>query len=299
VTRQFGRTSAGRRRGVTFASLVVAAVVIPVAIAYACNPQAHVSLDKTSYQPGGTVTVYGSYFPGNASITVSGPTGSVPVTASPGGGFNTSLKAPSAPGPYTITASRPTGGFASASYSVSSPQGPATTNPGNSGNGQSSTSGAPSFREPQVSRSRGTATSQSGTATSQSGSGDTAGGKASTSRSGGGSATPSTVTGPSGQQVFAGSAPAAAVAAAPTVARSRSEAARTATAGTSSATQSALGDLYSNYQPGRTPSLMGASGAPSGGAGSSLGLGIGLLAFGFMSLVAGLTVAEARRRRTA
>lgn len=292
MSRQFGRTSAGRRRGVTFASLVVAAVVIPVAIAYACNPQAHVSLDKTSYQPGGTVTVYGSYFPGNASITVTGPTGSVPVTASPGGGFSTSLKAPSGPGPYTITASRPTGGFASASFSVSNPQSAVTTKPGNSGNGQSSTSGAPSFRDPQVSRSRGTATSQSG-------SGDTAGGNASTSRSGGGSTTPSTVTGPSGQQVFAGSAPAAAVAAAPTVARSRSEAARTATAGTSSATQSALGDLYSNYQPGRTPSLMGASGAPSGGAGSSLGLGIGLLAFGFMSLVAGLTVAEARRRRTA
>src|SRR5215212_6279177 len=57
-------------------TMVVAAFVVPVAIAYACNPQAHVSLDKTSYQPGSAITVHGSYFTGNSAVTVSGPTGS-------------------------------------------------------------------------------------------------------------------------------------------------------------------------------------------------------------------------------
>ena len=71
-----GRTGAGRRRHATFATLLVAAFVVPVAIAYACNPQAHVSLDKTSYQPGSAISVSGSYFTPNSSVSVSGPTGS-------------------------------------------------------------------------------------------------------------------------------------------------------------------------------------------------------------------------------
>ena len=99
-----GRTGVARRRRVTFATMLVAAFVVPVAIAYACNPQAHVSLDKTSYQPGSTITVYGSYFPATPTVTVSGPTGSVPSRPRPGGGFTTTLTAPSTPGNYTITA---------------------------------------------------------------------------------------------------------------------------------------------------------------------------------------------------
>jgi len=60
-----------------------------------------------------------------------------------------------------------------------------------------------------------------------------------------------------------------------------------------------VSDLFSNYQPGRTPSLASPSGASDDGAGSGLGLGLGLLAFGFLALAAGLTAAEVRRRRPA
>jgi len=91
-----GRTGAGRRRHVTFATMLVAAFVVPVAIAWACNPQAQISLDKTTYQPGSTITVSGSYFPNAQPVTVSGPSGSTTVTTSSGGGFSTTMTAPSA-----------------------------------------------------------------------------------------------------------------------------------------------------------------------------------------------------------
>jgi len=108
--------------------------------------------------------------------------------------------------------------------------------------------------------------------------------------------------------VFSGStAPAAgpvqtfATAPAPAATPRSSSASRQAPAAASApAEQAALSDLFSNYEPGRTPSLTGAAaGEPDGGAGSNLGLGIGLLAFGLFSLVAGLTAAEVRRRRVA
>src|SRR4051794_39670298 len=93
-----------RRRSVTTAAMVVAAIVVPVAIAYACNPQAHVSLDKSAYQPGAAITVNGSFFPNSTPVTVSGPPGSVPVTqtvqTSSGGGFTTTITAPATPGNY-------------------------------------------------------------------------------------------------------------------------------------------------------------------------------------------------------
>jgi outer membrane receptor protein involved in Fe transport len=116
------------------------------------------------------------------------------------------------------------------------------------------------------------------------------------------------VTSSSGQQVFSGSTAQAAAPVqtftttpAPAVRPSRSStSSRTAPASSAPAQQAALSDLFSNYEPGRTPSLTGtSSGAPAGGAGSGLGLGIGLLAFGLFSLVAGLGAAEVRRRRAA
>lgn len=287
-----GRTGAVRRRRVTFVSMMVAAVLVPVAIAYACNPQAHVSLDKTSYQPGGAISIHGSYFVGNASVTVSGPTGSVGVTTSPGGGFATSLQAPTSPGSYTITATRPTGGFAAASFSVAAPA-PVAPQPSSSGGSTPSagTTNAPGFKTPGVSKSQAPASAESRNPPS---SGSGGGG----STSSGGNVAGSTVTSsPTGQQVFS-SAPAQA-----TTGRSFSSTASGAGRASRSATvapQAALSDLFSNYQPGSTPSLMGAvSGAPAGGAGSGLGLGIGLLAFGLLALVAGLTATEVRRRRPA
>ncbi len=310
---KLGFAGALRRRGVSIASLAVAAVVVPVAIAFACNPQAHISLDKTSYQPGAAIGVHGSYFPGNTGVAVSGPAGGATATTTAGGGFQTTLQAPSTPGNYTITASRATGGFAAASFTVAAPAAPAAAPqqaaaaPQTQAESPAPTAArtAPRFRTPDVARSQVTSTpDRGGSSNSEGRSNNTGGG------SGGGSDSGVTVV--SGTPVFAGSAPVAApaaVASAPAtvaatpVARSQrgeSRASRSAAAAPAPAEQTALSDLFSNYQPGRTPSLMGdASGAPTGGTGSGLGLGIALLGFGLLALVAGLTAAEARRRRPA
>jgi hypothetical protein len=104
------------------------------------------------------------------------------------------------------------------------------------------------------------------------------------------------VTGSTGAPVFAGSvAPAqASFGSAPAAATQRSGAARST--GRAAATDS---DVWSGFANGRTPSLTSdAAGAPDSGTGSGLGLGIGLLAVGLLALVAGLTAAEVRRRRT-
>lgn len=92
--------------------------VAVTAAAWACNPQAHLLLDRDVYEAGSTITATGAYFPGNATITVSAPTGSTTVQTSPGGGFSIQLRAPMTPGNYTIAATRPTGGFAPASFTV-------------------------------------------------------------------------------------------------------------------------------------------------------------------------------------
>jgi hypothetical protein len=311
-----GRAGVVRRRRVTLVSLVVAAFTLPVAIAFACNPQAHVSLDRTAYQPGAPIAVHGSFFATNAAVTVSGPTGSVPVTTSPGGGFTVQMNAPTSPGNYTITASKPTGGFAAASFSVAAPAStpaasasqPATASPTT----QSAPARTPSFNTPSVARSRGTATAQrQSPARSTTPSRSTTPARSTAparSQSNTATAAPRTTgtTTVAGQRVFAGStaaaAPARTFATAPATPATRPQRSgatpRPAAAAPAPAQQAALSDLFSNYQPGRTPSLTSqASGAPAGGAGSGLGLGIGLLAFGLFALVAGLTAAEVRRRR--
>jgi hypothetical protein len=96
-------------------------LVIAVGVAFACNPQAHLTLDRTSLTPGQTITVYGSYFPSNADVTVSGPGGSKIVRTSAGGSFATTFQAPSQAGSYVIGAVRSTGGFASAAFVVIDP----------------------------------------------------------------------------------------------------------------------------------------------------------------------------------
>ena len=314
MSSQSGRVGVSRRRRTSFVSLVVAAVVVPVAIAYACNPQAHVSLDSTAVAPGQSVTVNGSYFPSNATITVAGPVNTVTVTTSPGGGFSTSVQAPSTPGDYTITASRPTGGFAPASFSVVAPAAPAPAQaaPTQSApapqSAPSRVAAAPAprgaFSTPSVARSTGTpvATRPSSVARTP----------ARTTAPASAPAPVRIVTNTVGQPVFAGSVPVAAAPVATTFApaavapRSSAPGSRTTSRASTApavpaqtqapASQAALSDLYSNYEPGRTASLMN-DGMSSGSTGS--GLGIALLAFGAFALVAGLSAAEIRRRRPA
>jgi len=287
--------------------MVLAAVVIPAAIAYACNPQAHISVQQT----GNTVTVYGSYFPANAGISISGSWGTTAsAKASPGGGFQVSLTAPSTPGNYSVSASRPTGGFAPASFTVAAPAPAPAPEPAQSSTPAATappvqaSKTAPAFKSPKVARSDAPASAERTTPPK---SGGTSSGSGATNAGSGSVA--GNVTSSTGQQVFSGST---AAAAAPTfatepatasparTASSRSTSSRGTSTATAPAQQAALSDLFSDYQPGRTPSLMGSpSGAPDGGAGSGLGLGLGLLAFGFLALAAGLTAAEVRRRRPA
>lgn len=281
--------------------LVAIMVVVPAAIAWACNPQANISVNQGSYSPGQTMTVYGSYFPGNASITVTSPTGSKTVTTSSGGAFSTTFAVPSRPGSYVVSATRPTGGSASASFSVAAPaparaQAPAPT--GTPGTGTAAPR-APSFDAPSVVRSK---RQRSTAGTGSGGNGPNA--PATTGRSGSG------VVSQGGTTVFSGSAPAAAptasggtFAAAPATATAgapaRAAAKRSSAARNPAASeQSATGYAWSGFAPGRTPSLTSATSmAPESGSGSGLGLGIGLLALGLVALVGGLTAAEMRRRR--
>ena len=291
-----GRVKAGSRsrRGVGAGLLVAVMVMVPAAIAWACNPQAHLSLDRTSYSPGQSITVYGSYFPGNADITVSGPTGSRSVKTSGGGAFSTTFTAPSRAGSYVISATRPTGGRASVAFGAAARQAsapaPVTESPG------SAAPRAPSFDSASVVRSE---RERSGA-----GSGGNDGGPGvQTSPGNTGSGSGGGVISQAGASVFAGSVPAGTpgtFAAAPTTAATTGEAARQSSRGASPSEQTAAGYAWSGFAPGETPSLASADEmASEGDTGSGLGLGIGLLAFGLLALAAGLTAAEVSRRRAA
>jgi hypothetical protein len=110
-----------RRTGLPLRILAsaLAALAVFAAAAWACNPQAHISTDETSYETGSVITIHGSYFPAEATITLSGSwTPTTTVISSKGGGFTTQLPAPTTPGNYSISATRPTGGFAVASFAV-------------------------------------------------------------------------------------------------------------------------------------------------------------------------------------
>jgi hypothetical protein len=296
-------------------------VVIPAAIAWACNPQAHISLDKTTYEPGQTITVYGSYFPDNVRITVTGPGETKTVTTS-GGAFVTTFTAPG-DGTYTITASRPTGGFASAAFTSATPARSAPP-PQQQDSPPAGAPRTPSLDSPGVVRSERRPSSTGGRGDSGPGGG---GGNAQGSPGGGAQGpggsvqtqsggtvqtvpgTVQTVPGSgvqtvAGQPVFAGSAaPATAgtFATTPAPAAERERAAQgEPSASAAPSQQAATGDVWSGFAPGRTASLTsGADGIDDGGTGSELGLGIGLLALGLVALAGGLAAAEVRRRRAA
>jgi hypothetical protein len=96
-----------RTRGV-IALVVAASAVIPAALAFACNPQAYLTLDRSAYAPGDSVRVSGSFFRGDTNITVSidrtGQTATVRTSGN--GSFATSFPMPSsaATGGYTVSA---------------------------------------------------------------------------------------------------------------------------------------------------------------------------------------------------
>jgi hypothetical protein len=299
LRRRAGSAGGSARKRAGLGILVAVMVVVPAAIAWACNPQAHVTLDRTTASPGQTVTMYGSYFPGNVNIQVSTPQGTQTVTTSNGGSFAKSFVIPSKPGSYVVNATRPTGGAASAAFVVKSPTTTTTPAqaPASSNSPAAAAPRAPSFDSPSV--------VQSERQRSTSGSGGNDGGGS------GSQAAPNTGTGsgggvvvtPSGATVFAGSVPAASTgtfsaAPAQVAATGSSKAAKSSS--TTPSDQAAAGYVWSGFAPGKTPSLATAGDMVSeGDSGSGLGLGIALLAFGLLALVGGLTAAEVSRRRSA
>jgi hypothetical protein len=239
----------------------VAAALIPAAIAWACNPQAHLSLGSASYGPGESVSVSGSYFNSADVIVISGPVDS--ATVGPGvTSFSVTLTAPSSPGTYTITASK-SGGYRaglpkSTSFEVVAPSSPSAP----------TGSSSPSFSQPKAPHVAGVG-GGGGTAHTQSGEAVFAG-----------SVAPSTGAGAGGGTFFSGSAASQGATAAPSE-------------------RSAVSDVWSAFAPGKTASLTSAAAMPDGGTGSQQSIGIILLAVGLLALIGGLTAAEVSRRRRA
>ena len=93
------RSTPGNRRTLWITLTAAALVIIPAAIAWACNPQAHLTLDRTSYSPGQSMVVSGSYFNDADTISITGP--GIATSAKPsGGGFRVTVAAPRGAGPY-------------------------------------------------------------------------------------------------------------------------------------------------------------------------------------------------------
>jgi hypothetical protein len=297
---------------------VVAALLVPAAIAWACNPQAYLRLDKPGYTAGEQMAVSGAFFKGNRKLTLSfepsGTGGSVTTTSN--GFFATKLTAPSAPGSYTLSAvgyeadgSVTTGLPARISFDVSASAAdqpgsqPGATQPGSQpGATQPGSRPQPGAKQPSPGKSvqpkerRGRSFSSPGSRPSR---GRTPGTRA---RGGTGAANAGDgVIDTSNGAVFAGS-----------VAREdrgalasrsgQSGAAKPQGRGTQGAgaasERSASGDVWSGFGSAKAPSLNPGATDPavSQDAGSQLGWGLGLLALGLLALVGGLT-AEARRRR--
>jgi IPT/TIG domain len=132
-----------RRRG-AFIIVAVAAGLIPAAIAWACNPQAHISVNNTTYGPGETITVSGSYFNSDTCGCTVSTGGS--ATGASGSAWTATLTAPSQPGSYTVVA-QASGADShitrTASYQVvdTSASGPSVSEQGTSGQ---------TFKEPKV-----------------------------------------------------------------------------------------------------------------------------------------------------
>ena len=94
---------------------VLALGLVPAAVAWACNPQATLTLDKPTYSAGEQMQVHGAFFPRSTQLTLSFEPGSTigTVTTSASGSFETTITAPAAPGGYVLSVRRqePTSGL--------------------------------------------------------------------------------------------------------------------------------------------------------------------------------------------
>lgn len=294
--------SPARRRALATLG-VLALVLVPVSIAWACNPQAYLRISPSTVGPGTQMSISGAFFKPNAQLTFSfepgGPAGS--VTTSANGSFSTSITAPSNTGSYTLSAvgfesdgSVTNGLPARASFTVAPPGG-AGSPPGGDSSGavgggsppSASSPGAGRFAEPETPRARRVAPGRTSFGERQSGAG-VRGGSGSAGAVEAGAGVIETAAG----DVFASTVPRA----------DRTSAASSGRAGAARDSRaSALGeDVWTGFSSADAPSLLSDAddAVPAGdGGGSQLAWGVGLLALGLLSLVAGLTAMEVRKRR--
>jgi len=291
---------------------VMAVVLVPVAIAWACNPQANLRLDNPSYGPGDRIGVSGAFFKGNADLTITIEPGgsSTTVRAASNGFFATSITAPSTPGSYTVSAigfesdGTVTPGLpARASFQVSpvsqapqgggSPTGP-TTQPGATAPGANQPRTG-RFAEPKVPRATPFPSGKRRKSPTTRG------------RSGAGDRTAAVTTGAGvikrpGGAVFAGSVARADRPAAVASPGKRGKARETKGGAktTTPSERSALGDVWSGVASANAPSLLpkASDAAPSGGGtGFQLIWGLALIGISSVALAGGLAAAGARRRK--
>lgn len=286
------------KRGVV-ALAAVSLLLIPAAIAWACNPQAYIRTTQLASAPGGQVVVQGAFFKGDKEVILNlEPGGEVArVTTAGNGSFQTSFTAPTGVGSYSVSAvsyepdGTVTNGLpARTAFEVAAPtrqQAPAS----NPAPPAATQGGERAFVDPGITRSP---TRSAG----PTGGGGGGGGQVGAGTTGGGGV--GTVAGPTGAPVFAGSvAPAQPTFGSAPAAQAQGTPAPKGSAARSSGRAAATdSDVWSGFANGRTPSLTSdAADAPDSGNGSGLGLGIGLLALGLVALVAGLTAAEVQRRK--
>ncbi len=132
----------------------ISALLVPAAVAWACNPSPSMKTDKLSYTPGEQMTVSGRYFStrGNPTVTITtDPAGAsatgVPVTSA--GTFQTTLDAPEQPGLYTLVAtSSDTTPAARTAFEVNTPPPtvPPPPAPGKCANDKLGTAGSDNLR---------------------------------------------------------------------------------------------------------------------------------------------------------
>lgn len=316
-----------RRRALIVLSLM-AALLLPVAIAWACGPNRQMQCDRMSYSPGGQVSCSGVNFYENMQLSFrldnGGPVGSVTTTSE--GTFTFSFAAPADPGAYTLVAEgfdengNPRPGLpARQSFEVAAPAPPQqapdaspqtpTPAPG-AAPAPGARNPAPRSNSPTRQERGGTNRgSDQGRSRAESPAADGNGGRRDPSRTGQGGGAPSGglinpnegVIESVGQEVFAGSVSREDRASTPAGGNLPSTSPSPSKSnGSAPAEASASGDLWSGFGSSANPSLVpGANDAlgPEADATPGVTWGLALLGLGLLVLMATLGVAEARRRR--
>lgn len=315
---------------------VISALLVPAAVAWACNPQPNLGTDQRSYTPGEAMTVSGSWFRANEPVTIatspSGPSRDTRATSA--GTFQEGFAAPRDPGSYVVTASHPGGAPARTTFTVTSPsstggnprpefveptieRSPAgvtivrppveTGGPGDSrsdsrpqparaARGGSAEQPTTIFLQPQPAPARTTGGGSVGGGSGGGGGFD--GGGSSGGGSGGDTGSGGAASGSENGVIRVPAGRSVFVDSLAPADRRAGGAGRATTtaAGQGPSERAATGDLWGGFRSGKAPSLI-AGGSAEDDSGPGASIGLALLGLGLVGLLSALAVAEARRRR--